>query len=374
MRIAVNCRFMKAKGNEGVGRFSREVLFRLLDRHPDWTFFLLFDRPWDRDFTFPANARPKVLLPPAKTRFLWLFWFDGLIPRFFKKNQIDLFLSFDGYLSLKSRIPTVLVVHDLAYLHFPDHIPRKHLRFYRDYISRYCKKADHIVAVSEFTAKDIQRHFRIPENRISVACNGPGIRPHRLTVDQKEKVRLKYSDGKPFFLYLGAVHPRKNVGRLIRAFDLFKQKTEAPTNLLIAGRMAWKTGPVQEARNRARYRDSIRFLGHIPDEEIAGLLSSCLAFTYVSLFEGFGIPILEAMQADVPVITSNRSSMPEVAGEAALLVDPEKEEDIASAMKRIWEDEGLRQDLIEKGRVQQERFSWKRAVDVVERALMNCKR
>lgn len=371
MRVAVNARFMRAKGNEGVGRFSKEVLFRLMERHPEWAFYILFDQPWDKGFHFPSNAKPKLLLPPAKTKWLWLFWFDWVLPLFFKRYKIDVFLSFDGYASLRSKVPTVLVVHDLAYLHFPEHIPAKHLRFYREYVSRYCERANRLVSVSEFTAQDIAQQFKIPEEKIVVAYNGPGISDGPLSPATQQAVRDKFSEGQPYFLYLGAIHPRKNIARLLLAFDAFKQKSKAPIKLLLSGRMAWKTGSVKDAWEAMHYREDVQFLGFVPDEDIPALLGSCTAFVYVSLFEGFGIPVLEAMHAEVPVITSDRSSMPEVAGEAALLVDPESEPEIALALQQIWENEELRKALVEKGKIQRQKFTWEKAVDVVEQAVMN---
>ena len=161
------------------------------------------------------------------------------------------------------------------------------------------------------------------------------------------------------------MHPRKNVHRLIAAFDQFKNETGAPHLLLIAGRFAWQAGEVKSAYEAARHRADIRFLGYVSDEVAAQLMGAAEALAYVSLFEGFGVPMLDAMYAEVTIVTSNVSSLPEVAGNAALLADPTSVDEIAAAMRRIAEDEHLRNKLVANGRLQRMKFNWQRVADVV---------
>ncbi len=288
-----------------------------------------------------------------------------------KKHKIDVFLSPDNFGSLRAPCPTVIVCHDLAFNHYPDQVKWSESLYYRYFIPRYFRKAAHILAVSEYTRQDILKTYGLAPGKVSVACNAANEAFRPLDEGQIRSGRENYADGQPYFFYVGSIHPRKNIARLIRAFDRFKSAAQSPVKLLLAGRLAWKTGEVKAALDQSDFAEDIVFLGYVPDEELPGILGSALALTYVSLFEGFGVPLLEAMQASVPVITSNRSSMPEVAGEAAFLVEPESEEDIARAMQRIWEDEALRKSLAEKGKIQRQKYSWERAADVVEKALFN---
>ncbi len=370
MRIVVNARFLLKDHLEGVGWFTKEVLQRLTSEHPAHEFIFLFDRPYDDAFLFNERIQAVLLPPPARHPLLWLWWFEVAVPFALRKYRADIFLSFDGYCSLRSRVPTVMVTHDIAYKHLRNHTPARS-RWYSDvFVPRYLRRADRIVTVSEFSKQDILSHFSIEPAKIKVACNGvrDGFQP--LPADEQAAVRAQYAAGQPYFFYIGSVHPRKNVHRLIAAFDQFKKNTAAPVKLLIGGRFAWQTGAVKTAFEAAQHQQDIHFLGYISDVELTRLTGAALALTYVSLFEGFGVPILEAMHCHTPVITSNTSSMPEVAGDAALLVNPTDVADIAAAMQRLYEDEALRNELIIKGNLQKTQFSWRKATDVIWESML----
>jgi glycosyltransferase involved in cell wall biosynthesis len=369
MRIAVNTRFLSTERMEGIGRFSHEVLRRLVRRRPQDEFVFLFDRPFDPGFLYAPNVTGHVLPPPARHPWLWYLWFEWAVPFAIRRFGADLFFSPDNFSSLGSPVPAVVVIHDLAYLHYPEHIPRHMLPFLRRNTPRYCWQAAQLLAVSEYTRQDLIRQFQIAPERIHLTCNGPreGLQP--LTEQEAHRARLRYSEGHPYFLYVGAVHPRKNVHRLIRGFDRFKTRTGSPAKLLLAGRFAWKAGAVRTAWEQTRHHRDVHFLGYVPDEELPVLLGGALALAYVSLFEGFGVPVLDALHAEVPVITSNVSSLPEVAGRAALLVPPESTDAIAHALERLWLQPRLREELKTLGRQQRKQFSWERAADGVDRAL-----
>lgn len=365
MRIAINTRFLLKNKLEGIGWYTYNVSRRLVKMRPNDTFIFLFDRPFDQDFVFAKNVIPVVLSPPARHPILFTIWFEYAVVKALEKYKADVFFSPDNFCSLRTKRPTILVVHDLAYLHFPEQVERVHLWYYRYFMPKFLAKAQRIITVSEATKKDIQQHFPLLNKEIIVSGNGCRERFKPLQLTEIELVRERYSNGAPYFFYVGAVHPRKNVHRLITAFDQFKQTTESDVQLLIAGRFAWQTGEVKTAFIKAHHKNEIHFLGYVSDEELPKILGAALALTYVSLFEGFGVPLLEAMKTDVPIITSNISSMPEVVGEAAILVNPESIVEIKDAMKRMYENEDLRNSLIEKGRKQSEKFSWERATMLV---------
>lgn len=365
MRIAVNTRFLLKDQLEGVGWFSYEVMRRLVAAHPEHEFIFFFDRSYDESFILGENVTPVVLFPPARHPVLWLWWFEWSVPRALKKYQVDVFLSLDGYCSLGSNVPTVMVTHDIAYLHMRQQIPAK-FRMYSDFfVPRYLARAERIVTVSAYSKQDILRHFPISEKKIATACNGVREVFVPLSEAKKQEVQEQYTDGEDYFFYIGSVHPRKNVPRLVQAFDAFKKETQAPVKLLIGGRFAWQTGEVKAAYDNAQFKKDILFLGFVPDKELPRLTGAALSLTYVSLFEGFGVPILEAMYCDVPVLTSNVTSMPEIAGEAGFLVNPLDVLEIAAGMQQLYENPGLRQDLVEKGRGQRQKFSWDKATEVV---------
>jgi glycosyltransferase involved in cell wall biosynthesis len=358
MKIAVNTRFLLPNKLEGIGWFSYEVLKRWTIQHPEHQFIFIFDRKFDEQFIFSDNIEPVVAFPQARHPFLFYWWFEWSLPAIFKKNKTEAFMSPDGFASLRANIPTQLVIHDIAWQHFPDQVPWMHRKHYEYFMPRFAKKANRIATVSEYSKKDIVQYLGVESDDIDVVYDGSNEAFQPLAHELQEDIRSKYSQGQPYFLYLGSIHPRKNVARLLKAFDQFKKSQSSPLKLLLAGRMAWQTGEIKEILDQLEAKEDIIFLGYVATEELPKLVASAYALTYVSLFEGFGIPLLEALYADVPIITSKTSSMPEVVGEAGLLADPYNIDEIAQQMGRIWQEEGLRSKLIEKGRIQRQKYSW----------------
>lgn len=346
-----------------------EIVKRLVQQHPEDEFIFFFDRPFDESFLFGDNVKPVVLNPPARHPFLWYWWFEKSIPAALLKHRADVFLSTDNYLSLNTKTKTAMITHDLAHLYYPKEIPFLVRKFYDYYVPKYLHRADQIIAVSDFTKKDIQKRFNIDESKIQVAHNACTKNFVPLAAEIKNGVRKKYTNDQEYFFYIGSIHPRKNIRRLILAFDHFKKESKSPMKLLLGGRFAWQAGDTQIAFDNAKYKSDILLLGYLEEEELSQILAAAKALVYVSLFEGFGLPILEAMHCDTPVITSNVSSMPEVAGDAALLIDPNSIDAIAKAMERI-QDKELAQSLIEAGKKQREKFNWDRSAKIVYQSLV----
>jgi glycosyltransferase involved in cell wall biosynthesis len=370
LKIAVNTRFLLKDKLEGIGLYTLEVVKRMAAAHPEDEFIFFFDRPFDPSFVFEKNITPVVLSPPARHPLLFITWFEWSVARALTQYQADVFLSPDNFLSLSTTTPTVLIVHDIAFTHFSENDKWINRQYYKFFTPRFLKRANVILAVSEFTKQDILAKFSFVEkDKIKIAYNG--CREIFTPLSILEKIEQKESD---FFLFVGAVHPRKNVPRLIEAFDLFKKRTKSNVKLVLCGRFAWQTGAVKSAYDAATFKQDIIFKGYVEDKEVAKLTASALAVTYVSLFEGFGVPLLEAMNCDTPIITSNVSSMPEVVGEAALLVNPESIEEIANAMQEVFENENLREKLIEHGRIQRAKFDWSKTAEIIYSELKNiCK-
>jgi glycosyltransferase involved in cell wall biosynthesis len=357
-KIAVNTRFLIRNKLEGIGLFTYESLKLITASHPEIDFYFLFDRPFDPEFIFGENVKPVVLFPQARHPFLWYWWFEISVACWLNKNKPDLFLSPDAYGCLNTNVRQVIVIHDLAHEHFTDHVYGLATRYYRYFMPRFAQKAKYIATVSEFSKQDIVQRYHIPAERIGVVYNGAKDVYHPVNGEIKLKVKNRYSAEKGYFVYVGSIHPRKNVKNLLLAFEQFKAETNSDLKLLIVGRKAWDFEDVDSAHAQMKFKDEVQFLGHLPPEELAEIVASAYAMVYVSLFEGFGIPIIEAMSCEVPVITSNTTSMPEAAGDAAFLVDPASVEAIADAMEQLAGDQNLRNALIEKGKVQIKKFSW----------------
>jgi Glycosyltransferase len=264
----------------------------------------------------------------------------------------------------------VAQVHDLNFEHFPKDLPKLDLWHYKKFFPRFARKAKRIVTVSEFSKDDICACYQIDPKKIDVAYNGANDAFKPIPKEEQETVRQHYTGGVPYFMFVGSLHPRKNLARLFSAFDLFKTKTGSDVKLLIVGQKRWWTDSIKQAYDQMKNKDEVIFCGRLDDEELRLVTAAAFASVYVSYFEGFGIPIIEAFRCNTPVITSNVTSMPEVAGNAALLVDPFSVASIAEGLEKML-DQNLRLDLIEKGKLQKELFSWDKAADQVWSSMMN---
>ena len=358
MRIAVNTRLLLPGKLEGLGRFTCETLRRITQMHAEHEFVFIFDRSYSQEFIFSENIIPAVAFPQARHPVLWYLYFDWGIPRILKKYKPDLFLSPDGWLSLRTTIPSLPVIHDLNFFHNPEWVDPFPRLYYKYFFPRFIRKAERIATVSEYTRSDIISRFGIDSGKIDIVYNGTSKNFIPAAERIVQTTRESFSDNQPFFLFLGLVHPRKNLTRIIAAYNQYRNSTSESVKLLVAGSTRYWTRDTQLAYKNSPYRNDIKFLGRLSERDLIDVVGSSLALVYASLFEGFGIPILEAMSCGVPVITSNVTSMPEVGGDAVYYVDPRSVDSIAKGMLEIARDETLRQNLIRKGFEQAMKFSW----------------
>ncbi|MBW6490578.1 MAG: glycosyltransferase family 4 protein [Lentimicrobium sp.] len=363
MNIVVNTRLLLHGRLEGIGWFTYENLQRIVLAHPEHNFFFLFDRPYHKEFIFSHNITPIVIGPPARHPLLYFIWFEVSVRYMLNKLKADLFLSPDGYLSLGSKVPSIAVFHDLNFEHYPADLPFAERWYYRTFFRKYAKKANRIATVSEFSKNDIQKQYGIDESKIDVVYNGAGEFYCPVNEEIKVATRNSFTNGRPYFFFVGSLHPRKNLVNLFRAFDLFKEENQTEHVLLLAGAKKWWTGEIASVYESMKNKDTIIFAGRLSSEEMNNVMGSAEALTYVSYFEGFGIPIVEAFRCGTPVITSNCTSMPEVGGNAVLLTDPFNPEDIARAMKEVVKDESLRNRLIQEGFVRAKVFTWNKSAE-----------
>jgi glycosyltransferase involved in cell wall biosynthesis len=370
MRIAVNTRFLLPDYLEGYGYFVFEIFRYLTNTYPQHQFIFIFDRPYDQRFIFSSNITPVVTGPPARHPLLWKFWYDVKIPRVLKKYKADVFVSVDGLCSLTTTVPQCLVVHDLAFIHYPSHIKKSHLFFYKRYTPFFLQKAKAIATVSEFSKQDIAHYYKIDQDKLNVVYSAAKEIFKPVPTDIRETIKNKYTSGKEYFLYVGAIHPRKNLVNLLKAFSIFKKRQKSNFKLVLAGRLAWKYDSFIQDLKKYKYRDEVIMPGYLSEDELVKITGSAYALVYPSLLEGFGVPVLEAMKCNVPVITSSNSSMQEIAGDAALYADASSVEDIAEKMMQIYKDESLRKKLIEKGEIIAGQYSWQRTAELLWQSIL----
>ncbi len=354
MRIGINARNILPKKLEGFGHYSLEITKRICENHPEHEFVLFFDREINPKLSFSINVKTVVLFPPTRHPILWIFWFECSLPLSLKKHKIDLFWSPDGFCSLLTKVPQIITIHDLNFEHFPKDMPFLVHNYFCFFFPRFARKAIKILTVSNYSKNDICKTYNINESKIEVVYNAPNQIYKPLTSEIKITTKSKYSFGNDYFLFVGSLHPRKNVQRLIDAFSV--AKPELPDlKLLIVGSSMWKDKFLTIPKEIEK---DIIFLGHLSLSELSLVMASALALTYIPYFEGFGIPLVEAMKCGIPILAADATCLPEVAGNAAIYCNPFDIDSIAKGMIEIGLNKEVQIELAIKGVERSQAFNW----------------
>ena len=365
MKIAINCWILRNKQTDGIGYFTINTISRLIKAHPEVQFMVLCDKNFTEDYFDFANATKYHIFPALRHPVLYVLYMEFMLPFFLRKHLPDLMVSADGFLSLFSACKQLPIIYDINFEHKPEDLKLRNRIYYRFFFRRFARKAARIATISEYSKTDIAGFYSIDPGKIdNVSC---GINGNFSPLNEQEiiAVRNKWANNKSYFFFVGSMHPRKNIKRLIEAFSLFKERTKADTKLLLAGSILWRRSEIEQTYTGSPFKEDIVFTGRLSEEDLQKVLGAALALSFVPIFEGFGLPIVEAFQSGVPVICSNITSMPEVAGDAALQVDPFDVNAIAEAMEKIIGREELRKNLIAKGHLQKQHFSWEKTASLL---------
>ena len=365
MLIAVNTRLLLPGKLEGIGWFAAETLKRITKSHPEHQFLFIFDRPFSDEFIFSDNVTPVMVSPQSRHPVLWYIWLEHSLPKVLRNRGADIFFSPDGYLPLKIKIPAVSVIHDINFMHRPDFHPLLTRSYYRYFFPRFAAKAERVVTVSEFSRIDIANTFGISESKVDVVYNGAGTSYTPLSANEKEIARDNLTGGRDYFLYVGSLNKRKNICGLLDAYERFRTESGKEIKLVLAGERMYSYPELSGRIEKMRFGEDVIFKGRMEPPDLRKAYGAATALVYIPFYEGFGIPLLEAMYCDTPVIASNITSIPEVAGDAAILVDPYDTGSIVKGMLRLTGDMDLRDSLIARGRVRRKLFSWDRTSDLL---------
>ncbi len=377
MNIGIDIRPLMTAPRTGVGEYTFELLDAVFQIDKTNQYFLFYNASRQTARNLPAWNQPNVhyIITHYPNKL-----FNGAIkllnrPRLDKiiakkanlPDGLDCFYSPNlNFVSLSSKIKHILTIHDLSFEFFPEFFSKKQVLWHGAVNPKQqCRRADIILTPSENTRRDIIDYYKIEEKKIKVIY--PGLSPmfskinnEQLTIN-KEAVKQKYNLPNHYILFLGTIEPRKNIVGLIEAFEKVYSQLPIPHYLIIAGANGWSN---KEIFNRAAYspvKDHIKFIGYINSEDKPALYSNASLFIYPSFYEGFGFPALEAMAMGVPVITSNRSSLLEVADDAAYLINPLQTNSLIQAILDILNKPELRVRLIKKGHERAQLFSWEKA-------------
>ena len=369
MRIAINTRLLLKGKMDGIGWFTAETVRRIVTAHPEHTFYFFFDRRPDPDFIFAPNVVPVVLCPQARHPVLWYLFFEWAVPMALKKYKIELFLTPDGYMPVHPSVPTLTVIHDLNFEHSADNLIPSHQRYMTRFFPQFARNATRIATVSEYSKRDIAATYGVDEAKIDVVYDGAHDRYRPHTDAEKQAIRERYTGGSRYIIFVSTILKRKNLTNLLLAFDKVKDMESGDLKLVVVGGRVWWQDELAAAYDGMKHKSDVIMPGRVEPDDLAGLMSAAEALVYPSYFEGFGIPILEAMYAETAVICSRTTSMPEVGGDAVIYIDPSSVDDIAHAISSL-RDNNIRESLIEKGRCQREKFSWERTANLLWTSVM----
>jgi glycosyltransferase involved in cell wall biosynthesis len=359
MRVAIDGIPLVA-AKTGVGHYT-EALARWLARtHPDHQYELI--SPFDFGFESANGNSPSNLskrYQPVRSIFK-KWWLVGL-PTLLQISPVDVFHGTNYCIPLWAPCPSVVTIHDLSLFTQSRTHESANVRRGRRRMPLMARRADLIIAPSEWTRREITAHLGIRPERIRVIPEGArdGMRP--LFESEYRSVVRKYGLRQPFLLYVGTIEPRKNLATLIKAYHELLSSTRHRPQLVLAGGRGWLYDEIFKLVDELQLSEEIRFTGYVPDEDLPALYSAAEAFIYPSLYEGFGLPPLEAMACGTPVVTSNVSSLPEVIGAAGLSISPRDQPGLTSALAHLLGDAGMRAHYRDLGLERAAQFSWERA-------------
>ena len=370
MNIAIGARTLHENPGDGIAWFTYEVIRRMVKDHPSDRFYLITDKRYKNLPVEGDNVEYIHRGPRNRHPLIWYFWHQFIVPPVLKRIRADVFIGPDGVIPLGCKVPCIPVIHDLDYFHRPEDIPFFTRNFYRHFFARYACQAARIATVSSYSSKDISTTYDIDETKIDIISNGVSELFSPCSEEEREQTMREVTGGRPFFLFVGNFSPRKNVVTLVRAFERFCRRTGLDYCLVLAGSRLYLNDELGSVIRDSEYRGSVIFTGRVDRTKLRLLYGSSAAFVFVPWFEGFGIPVIEAMRCGTPCIVSDNTSLPEVSGGAALPVSAADTEAIAEAMRRLVSDKSLCHQLTQAGLINVKRYTWDETASAMWRCIL----
>ena len=355
MIIAVNTRLPGQEQPQGYENFIFESLTRLTEKFTQHTFIFIFDKPCHNNQVFTKNVTEVIAGPEASNTLLLQYWFNYRIPALLKKYKADVFVSLDGICSLRTKLPQCLLIQELTFLTHPQFFKKSQTRFYKKFIPEFLAKAKTVATISVFSKTVIIDRYKIASDKIDVVYAGIDEIFKPCTPKEKESIKEKYTDGKEYFLFSGNINSHSNLINLLKAFSFFKKRQKSNMLLLIVGK---PNDVFTKALKSFKFRNEVIIQDHLSKDDQAKITAATYAMIYPVLYDEFAIAPLQAMQCEVPVITSNTGALPSLCGNAALYSNPEDFKDIAEKMMLVFKDENKAGELVKAGIIQARQFQW----------------
>jgi glycosyltransferase involved in cell wall biosynthesis len=357
MRIAFDGTTLRP-GRTGVGYYTEHLLHHVVAEGPEHDVVVVSNRRVDTTRPLPDTVR----VDGAAWRTPRMVWMHTVAPRLLRRLQPDVVHFTNGMMPLTSPVPTVVTIHDMSLTLHPRCHPPRRVLLNRPFVDLAARRADAIITVSHAARHDIVRHYGLAEDRVHVVAEAaaPQFRPVR-DVGWLDAVRKRYALADRFILYVGTIEPRKNLRTLLEAFALRSRTGDLPHQLVCVGPYGWLCRDIEESIERLGIEDSVRFTGYVPFDHLPGLYNLAEMFVFPSMYEGFGLPVIEAMACGTPVITGRVPALVEVGGNATEQVELLTAQEIGDAMVRLGASRDRRSHLAALGLQRAAQFSWQRA-------------
>jgi glycosyltransferase involved in cell wall biosynthesis len=361
MHIGVDANEANVLKRVGIGQFAYQVLVHLSQIHkPNLEFEIYLKTKPPFDFPRENSNWKYTVFGPQK------LWTQLALPTklLFQKDRPRVFFSPSHYAPRFSLVPTVIAIMDLSYIYYPKLFKKKDLLQLENWTNYSVKQATKIITISEYSKRTIIDHYNIPDSKIEVVYPGVDLTVQKITNRTKNP---SWEIPKRYILFVGTIQPRKNIVKLVEAFEIIK---DDDLHLVIVGKKGWMYEPILDRINTSSKKQKIHWYDFVSEEKLFNLYKNAICFVLPSLYEGFGIPVIEAFSSGCPVIVSNVTSLPEITGDAALLIDPKNENDIAIKINDLLNNSKLRVNLIEKGKARLKFFDWQKCsgkiLDILE--------
>ncbi len=356
MVIGIDANEANVSKRVGISEYAYQILTKLYEfRNKGQT---------THSFEIYLKARPLDLLPKEESWWKYKIvkpqkmWTQiGLPLNLFFSKRPDVFLTLTHYAPRFSMVPTIVSVMDLSFLHFPETFKKNDLYQLTSWTKYSVLNSKRVITISESSKNDIIKFYKVPENKVRVVNMGL----KEIKMDSVSKSLEEFGVTKKFILFVGTLQPRKNIVRLIQAYSILPQNIKDSHQLVIIGKKGWLYDEILETPKKYGVEESTLFLDYITDQDLPSFYKKASVYILPSLYEGFGLPILEAMRYGCPVLTSNVSSMPEAGGDAAIYFNPENTQDIEEKMEKVLTDHTLRDRMKERGLIHYKKFTWEKA-------------
>ena len=349
MRIVVNAALLPDIYSSEYISFLSETFARITRNHPEHNFIFICETKDADLFSFEKNTGFVKTKVSRRNAITWKYWYDVRIPALLRKYKADLFISPGLFCSLHTKLPQLLMSADLVFVDSPSFFSKSQLFFFRKHARKSITKAKRIITFTQFTKEEIKKNYIDTESKIDVIPVPVWVRPNSRSDSIKDQTKAKYTEGKEFFLYTGNSHASGNLINLMKAFSLFKKRQQSSFKLVICGDQLNQYKAFTKLIETYKYKADVSLINSSGEEELSNLMVSAYAFVYPVLSNGLALPLIQAMQSDIPVVISDNRALKQIAEDAALYVNPADPQNIADNMMRIYKDEKLRNDLIIKG-------------------------